>query len=301
MKFIPTTMLALILAGASVAQAAPDAEKTTPSEQESLAMAALEGLISQPPERALPILKKVLAGNQTDAVKRRALFVLAQVGGPEAHDILLQAARSNGELRAEAIRNIGIGGDPKTIDALLDIYKTGDAQTKKHIMEAWLIAGRKETVFQVAVAAKSEDEAAEAIRLLGVMGATEELRKLADKPFGKGKLVEAYALSGDLDSLVKIIGSDADKSVRLDAVRKIGIIRGDGPHRALREIYTKTTDAEIKDAALQGMLISGDDQGVLELYRVAKTTDEKRALLRMLSMMDSDAALKAIDQTLENK
>ena len=49
------------------------------------------------------------------------------------------------------------------------------------------------------------------------------------------------------------------------------------------------------------MLIGGDEQGVLALYRAAKTTEEKRELLRMLTMMDGDAALQAIDAALEEK
>ena len=66
-------------------------------------------------------------------------------------------------------------------------------------------------------------------------------------------------------------------------------------------MYARSTDAEIRDAALQGMLIAQDEQGVLALYRAAKTTDEKRSLLRMLSMMNGDAALEAIDAALEKK
>ena len=57
----------------------------------------------------------------------------------------------------------------------------------------------------------------------------------------------------------------------------------------------------IQEAALQGMLMAGDEQGVLALYRAAKTSDEKRALLRTLTMMDGDAALQAIDAALETK
>ena len=52
---------------------------------------------------------------------------------------------------------------------------------------------------------------------------------------------------------------------------------------------------------MQGLLIAGDEQGVLALYRAAKTTEEKRTLLRTLTMMDGDAALEAIDAALENK
>ena len=47
--------------------------------------------------------------------------------------------------------------------------------------------------------------------------------------------------------------------------------------------------------------MAGDEQGVLTLYRAAKTSDEKRALLRTLTMMDGDAALQAIDAALETK
>jgi HEAT repeat protein len=273
-----------------------------PNADEELALAALEGLMAQSPERALPIIKKVLAGSQTTLVKQRALFVLSQIDSPEAGQILAQAARSpDAALRSEAIRSIGIGGDPKLLDSLQGIYSTGNPDVKQEVLQAWLIAGHKEAVYQAALNAKTEEEATQAIHILGAMGATEELRKLGDRPNAAGGLVEAYAISGDLASLRKIAEGNAAREVRLDATRKIGIVEGDAARTALREIYTRSTDPEIKEAALQGMMINGDEQGVLTLYRAAKTGDEKRALLRYLSMMDGDAALEAIDAALEDK
>ena len=79
------------------------------------------------------------------------------------------------------------------------------------------------------------------------------------------------------------------------------MIGSDDARAALRDLYSRSTDAEFKEAALQGMLMAGDEQGVLTLYRAAKTSEEKRALLQMLSMMDGDAALQAIDAALEKK
>jgi len=292
--FIRTTLLALLLATSAQAQ--------SPAENDELALAALEGLMAQSSDRALPILKKVLAGPQSTLVKRRALFVLGQIEGPEAQAILLQMARTpNAELRTEAIRSIGIGGDPKSLEALKDIYNTGDAEAKRGVLQAWLIAGHKDAVYQVAANAKSEEEASEAIRLLGAMGATDELRKLGDRPNASSGLLDAYAISGDLESLRKIVDGKHDLAVRVDATRRIGIVDSDAARVALRDIYTRSTEPAVKDAALQGMLIAGDDKGVLSLYRVAKSTDEKRRLLRTLSMMDGDAALEAIDATLDKK
>ena len=273
-----------------------------PTEQEELALAAMEGLMAQPAERALPIIKKVLAGAQTTLVKQRALFVLSQIDSPEADEILLQTSRSgDASLRKEAIRSIGIGGRAKSLAALQDIYAAGDADVKEQVLHAWLIAGRKQEVYQAALNAKSDEEAGEAIHTLSVMGAVEELRKLGERANASKRLVDAYAISGDLASLRKIAEGNAEPEVRAEAVRKIGIISSDAARSALRDIYSRTADAGIKRAALEGMLISGDEQGVLTLYRAATTTEEKRALLRTLTMMDSDAALEAIDAALEGK
>ena len=296
----------ILLAQTQQGRAAPktsrDDSRRGPTDEEELALAAMEGLMSQPAERALPIIKRVLAGSQTTLVKRRALFVLSQIDSAEAQEILLQTSRSaDKDLQKEAIRSIGISGNPKSLAALQDIYKSGDQDAKQQVLQAWMIAGRKEQIYQAAINATSEPEANEAIRLLSAMGAVDELRKLGDRPNAGSGLVDAYAISGDLASLRKIAEGSGEVSVRSEAVRKIGIIDSDAAQNALREIYTAAREEEIKDAALQGMLISGDDDGVLALYRAAQSADERRALLRTLSMMDGDAALQAIDAALEGK
>ena len=228
MRALYTILTALLL----VASGVTFAQK--PTEQEELALAAMEGLMAQPPERALPIIKKVLAGQQTTLIKQRALFVLSQIDTPEAGEILLQTSRStDAALRREAIRSIGIGGNDKSLAGLLEVYKVGDDEVKKEVLEAWMIAGRKQEVYQAALNAKSEDEASEAIHMLSVMGAVDELRKLGDRPNASGKLVEAYAISGDLQSLRKIAEGNGDHEVRAEAVQKIGIISNDAARAAL--------------------------------------------------------------------
>ena len=277
-------------------------EDRAPTEDEELALAALEGLMAQPGDRALPIIKKVLAGQQSTMVKQRALFVLSQIDSPEARQILVQTSRStDAGLRDEAIRAIGISGDPKSLDLLQDAYKTGGPDVKEQVLQAWMIAGRKEAVYQAALNATSEDEANDAIRMLGVMGAADELRKLGDRPKTSRGLIEAWAISGDLASLRKVADTNSDPTMRVEAVQKIGIIGSDQARAALREIYSRATDAQVREAALQGMMISDDEKGILELYRAAKTSDEKRVLLRYLSMLNGDAALQAIDAALEDK
>jgi HEAT repeat protein len=276
--------------------------RRAPTEDEALALAAMEGLMSQSPQRALPVLKKVLAGTQSALVKERALFVLSQMDEPEAQAILLEtASAANSPLRREAIRNIGIGGNAKALAALQPLYAAGDSSVKAQVLEAWLIAGRKADVYQAALNAKSEADASNAIRTLSAMGAVEELRKLGDLQKHGNSLLEAYAIAGDLTSLRKIADGSGELSVRSEAIRRIGIVNTDAARTALRQIYAANTNSPLREAALHGLLVSNDEKGVLSLYKAAKTTDEKRALLRTLSAMGGDAAIQAIDAALEGK
>ena len=279
--------------------------RRAPTEDEALALAAMEGLMSQSPQRALPVLKKVLTGTQSALVKERALFVLSQIDEPEAQAILLEtASATNSPLRREAIRNIGIGGNTKSLAALQPLYAAGDVSVKGQVLQAWLIAGRKADVYQAALSAKSEVDANNAIRTLSAMGAVEELRKLGEVQKHEkhgNSLLEAYAIAGDLTSLRKIADGPGEISVRSEAIRRIGIIDTDAARTALRQIYAANTNAQLRDAALHGLLVSNDEKGVLSLYKAAKTTDEKRTLLRTLSIMGGDAAIQAIDAALEGK
>jgi hypothetical protein len=276
--------------------------KRAPTEEEALALAALEGLMSTSPERALPILKRVLSGNQTELVKRRALFVVSQIETPEAQQILVDVAKQRDHpLRLEAIRNIGIGGQASSLAVLKDVYANGDEATRKRVLEAWLVADRKADVYQAALSAKSDAEADRAIATLAAMGAREELRKLAAERKTSKNLMEALAVAGDVQSLKRIADTSPDANLRLEAVRRMGIIESPEAKKMLRDTYASATDPKVKAAALDGLLIAGDQNVVLELYKAAKTPEEKRAVLRTLSVMGGDAALAAIDQALEGK
>ena len=60
-------------------------------------VAALNALLQMDSERAMPILKKVLARRDacSDVLRRKAVFLVSQKGGDEAADILVQAAKTD--------------------------------------------------------------------------------------------------------------------------------------------------------------------------------------------------------------
>jgi len=276
------------------------AQNDTADDTDSLRMTALEALISAPPERALPIVDKVLAGNHSAELKERALFILSQMETPESQSRLLAFANdSQGELQAEAIRMIGIGGDKDALAALGDIYRNGDGDVREAVFEAYLIAGDKNAVFDIAINTENEEEFSDAVNMLGAMGANEQLRELRGRAGLSESLIEAYAISGDSESLRELAMDDSNPEMQKRAIEALGIVGGDEVEQTLVALYDSSDNSDIRESALEGMLIAGHDAGVLELYGKADNAAEKRRLLEFLVMMDSDAVWELIDSALE--
>jgi HEAT repeat protein len=266
-----------------------------------LKMSALEALIAAPPERALPIVTKVLSGDSSAALKERALFVLSQIDLPEAQNLLIETARTGDEdIRLEAIRMIGIGGNSNALATLADIYAAGDGNTKDAVLEAYLIADDKEAVYQIAVNSQQPREFENAVEMLGAMSATEELRALRDRPGTAEVLIQAYAVAGDVETLTALATDGSDPERQAQAIHGLGIAGGSEAGDVLAGVYRSTDLRKVKEAALEGLMIAGHDQAVLELFRASEDAAEKRELLQTLVMMDSDAVWDVIDTTLEN-
>ena len=265
-KLIIATV-ALPAMSASLAQTeVSDVEDPT----EVLKIAALEALISAPPERALPLVIKVLDADNTDEVKERALFVLSQIDLPEAQTRLLDVARSDDpELSSEAVRMIGIGGNAEALAGLQDLYSSGDEDLRRAVLEAYMIAGDVDAVHAIATNASDADEFQAAVEMLGVMGAVDRLQALSESSGFTEELIQALGIAG-----------------------------GDDVNATLMQIYRDAETDDIRHAALEGMLISGYDDGVLALYKESTDVNEKRDLLQMLAIMDSDLMMEVIDAAL---
>ena len=269
------------------------------SDDEALKMAALESLIMAPEERALPIVRRVLEGDDSVTLKSRALFVLSQMDAPEAQALLLDAARSDEpRLAAEAVRMIGINGDATAMASLGELYSGGSPDLRKAVLEAYLIADDATAVYDIAANAQSETEFARAVDTLGAMGAIEELRALRDVTGYSERLIQALSIVSDLETLTELARDDSDPRRQAQAIKAIGIVGGDDANALLVDIYRGTDNANVRQAALHGLMVAGDDQRILELYRETTDPKAKQMMLRMLTSMDSDAAWDAIDSVL---
>lgn len=272
---------------------------------EELAEIAVAGLMQAPPERALPILRKVLNGSQPVQVKKRALFVLSQLDEDVALDTLVEFAKtsSNEELRAEAIRMLGVSGEDRAVENLKSIYAgTSNPEDKRSIIQAWLIADRADLVMQSASTEADEELRRTAIQALGAMDATAELRSLFEtekSPENRKAILQSLGVAGDSETLARIATSNQPEEIRIQAIQALGIADDANSGETLTKIYQQANSDAIREAALQGMLIADDGGAMLNLYGQAKTREEKKALLRMITLTDGDAALDLIEAELD--
>lgn len=296
-KVMAATAL-LVLATQALAQ-------SEATDVEALQEAALDALVSAPPERALPLARKVVEGNYSDDLKERALFVLSQIDQPEAQELILSVARSGSQdLREEAIRMIGISGNSDAMAQLRTLFAEGDEEIREAVMEAYIIAGDEDSVYQLAIESQDEETVEAAIEGLAIMGAHDKLRQLREQLTVSGgevdeALIQAYAISGDLESLraVALDGSDVER--QLKAIEGLGIVGSSDADTLLLEIYDASSDKRVREAATEGLMISGNDEALLQIYRSSNDAAEKRELLQYLIHMDSDEVWQIIDQALD--
>ena len=295
------TRLKLIFVGLALITASTGVAQTSQADRdrEELRMAALEALMHAPSDQALPIVIKVLNGDNSYELKEGALFILSQIDHPDATAKLLEFARTgDGELQLEAIRMIGINGEDAAMTGLLDIYSAGDEDVRDAVLEAYLIADNVEGVFNIAMTTESEHEYEEAVETLAAMDAHEALSKLREAKGPSNALIEAYIISDNGAELRKIALDDGDVELQIEAIEALGIVGAADADTVLVEIYRGTSSKDIREAALDGLLIGDYDDAVLNLYRSSNNVEEKRDLLEALVIMDSDSVMQVIEEAL---
>src|SRR5262249_3197360 len=190
------------------------------------------------PEKALPILEKVLQGNASLNLKDKALFVLSQNRSDKAQQLLLNIAKGSNqpELQSKAIKWLAISGG-RNNQVLRDIYLASTSPEVKHqVLRSFIMNGDKETLLAIIRQEKSPDLRREGIKQLGPMGARAELRQLykeANDAETKETLLQAMGVAGASQDLIEIAKTETDAEIRSRAIRNVGIFGGEGAIPAL--------------------------------------------------------------------
>jgi len=283
------------------------AQQEVAANDEDIAEIAVEGLLNAPPERAVPLLKKVLQSQHSEKVKKRALFVLSQIDQDAALDSVVDVAKNSKdrELREEAIRMLGVSGQDRAIERLRELYaNANDAQEKRAIVQAWLTADRKDLILASARTETDPSVRRQAIQALGALDASTELKQLFDATHdaqNQREIIQALGVAGNVQALASIAESRQPDEVRVEALQALGVAGEEGGAAQLVKLYPQMTTPALREAAMQGLLVAGNAEALTQLYKQAKSKEEKQALLRALTTLGDDAALNIIEHELDKQ
>ncbi len=284
---------------------------------DELKMLAIQGLMNSDPERALPLLEKVLSGTASPKEKSKALFVIAQSGSPQSREILGRIAlgQSNPDLQRKAVEYLGIfggvsggveggveggvkGGVPGpnrnrggAKQILAEVYaSSSDESVKRAVLRSYMLSGDRQNLFVAAKGEKNEGLRREAIRQLGLVRGTSELEQLyqaESSPDVRREILQAFFLAGDSERLVKAAQGEKDPELRRAAIRNLGLIRSEDSGKALQEIYSKDSDRSVKEEVLNAYFLQGNAKALVAIARIEKDAELKRAAVQKLSLMHS--------------
>ena len=261
-----------------------------------LKLMAVSAMAQTDPKEALPVLAKILASpNSSRKVKERSLFVLAQMGTPEAGTAIAEVARGNSspELQRKAIQYLGVFGQPANRKVLSEVYaSTTDNALRKQILNSFMVSGDKARVLEAAKTEKDPALRSTAIRLLGVMNASAELGQMyttATTADEKKDILQALFVGGAIEPVAAAARGEKDKDVRLAAVRNLGLM-GRRSETVLAEMYRAETDPEVKKEVLNAFFLQGNSARLVEIAKVEKDPMLKKEAVHWLSLMNSKEA-----------
>lgn len=226
---------------------------------------ALDALMLSTPQQAVPILNKVLAGEHSDRLKKRALFILVQISPKDAAAAIEAILGGNGTpaLRREAIQTLALAGDPTVVPRLIGYYgREADVALKRAVIDAGLVGGHAELVLAIARSERDAELQSHAIRVLGAMGESakvvELLPQLTDID-AQRSAVDALAIAGNGEALAQLVRGNGNMKLRLHAIRALSIVPGERSVPLLVSLYREQRDPELRRALLHALSTSGDD------------------------------------------
>lgn len=148
-----------------------EGRKGTIDPNDELKLLALNSLMQQEPEKALPLLRAWLSSDKPLELRKRAIFILAENKSPEAKQLLLEIAEKSNdpELQRSAVQTLGTKGKEAT-PQLVKIYKeSSDNGVKRAAVSGLFIARDATDLVELSRSEKDMSMKREIVSQLAVM------------------------------------------------------------------------------------------------------------------------------------
>lgn len=273
-------------------------------EDEELKMIAINSLMHTDPEKAFPLLEKIVRkGSVSPKIREQALFVLSQSGSPRAQALLGDIARGNAspDLQRKAVKYLGIAGNAASRQVLAEMYASATSKTvKKEVLHAFMVSGDKSHIINAAKGEKDPELRREAIHLLGVMGGRVELGSMYGSESDRDvreEIIQALFISGDAQKIGELAKGEKDQELRMEAIQKLGLM-GQKTAPTLLQIYASDSSVDVKEAVIQGLFLQNNARALIDLSKKETNKSLRKEALQKLSLMNDEEALAYMLQIL---
>jgi HEAT repeat protein len=263
-------------------------------DDEELKLYAINSLAKSNPERAVPLLKKIINEPNHPKLKERALFVLAMTNSPDSIPTVESLARGSGnpDLQLKAIHYLGLLKNDTAGAVLAEVYPNGDAAVKRSVLRAYTNLGEADRLVDAANEESDPEIAGEAIRGLGILKQSESLVAVYGQTESKqvrSKVIHALALTGEPSALINLATSESDPDLRNEAIKRLGMSRHEDATRTLIELYP-SGDASVRREVLRALFIQQNASALVSMARQEQDPELKKYAVKHLSHMKAPEA-----------
>ncbi|HTL94178.1 MAG TPA: HEAT repeat domain-containing protein [Gemmatimonadaceae bacterium] len=308
-------------AGAYVAQTAAGATKGCPNEDDDMRVAALNALMQMDAQEALPVLRKVLARRDacSEALRKKAVFIVAQKEDTESADILLSVARSDpsNDVRESAVFWLGqVSGERSVslLDSILTSTKDENLQDKAIFALSQHGGERAGKILRDLITQPntSDDVKSRAIFALGhYRGDASDFAYLRDvfpkldKPELREQVIQSMAQSDDPDNRRWLLGVAEDPHQDVEIRKKALFWAGQGgvPIADLSSMYDRMTDDALKEQVIFVLSQREEREATDKLIDIARhdhNIELRKKAIFWLGQRDDPRVRKLLEELITN-
>lgn len=275
---------------------------------EDLRMFALAQLMDRDPERATPLVLKVLRTTKNEEIANDALFVLGMSELPAAQNAISEVAHdsSNPELQANAIHMLGAASTDSSLALLQSLYNdSASFAVKQSIIHAQMAADEPDFLVNML---KQETDARlqrDMIHALGAMDATSQLSALYPTFTDietKRAALEAFSMADDAEMLMQVLATETEPELRKTAIHGLAMEGGAEAAGYLQNLYAGAKSKEEKTDILESLvMLDGAESFALEIVRTESDAELQQRAIEVLGVMDATAELADLYASLSDQ
>lgn len=193
-----------------------------------LRIQALGSLIRTDADRVIPMLKKIALESSNPGEARRAVFVLAQSGRPDARSTVVEVAMNGPDpVRVAAVRELGRFGGAGLSKELLQVYtKSNNVRVKTEVVTSLGARAENGALLRIAQSESDRRLRDRAIVTLGQAGGGDQLQTLYARVAADAKrpIIMGLFHAGADDALIRIAERERDEALRQEVVVRLRLL-----------------------------------------------------------------------------